>query len=55
MANFDEQIEIARRPVREGRRIVQHQRERMATKNVSHDAADLLATFERTLTPPPPI
>ena len=50
MASLDQQIELARRHVLEGRRIVTAQRTRMARGQVDGESAHrLLANFERSL------
>jgi len=50
MASLDQQIELARRHVLEGRRIVMAQRARMASGQVDgEDAHRLLASFEQSL------
>jgi hypothetical protein len=49
MSKLDEQIETARRHVREGRRIVAAQRERIAWGMNSEDAHQLLANFEQSM------
>ena len=50
MASLDQQIELARRHVLEGRRIVTAQRARMASGQVDGEEAHrLLASFEQSL------
>ena len=50
MASLDQQIELARRHVLEGRRIVMAQRARIVSGQVNgEDAHRLLANFERSL------
>ena len=50
MSKLDDLIEIARKHVAEGRRIVAVQRQRIASGKLrGQDAHDLLTTFERSL------
>ena len=49
MPNLDDMIAVATRHVVEGRRIVERQRERIASKKASFDGHLLLKTFEQSL------